>query len=1265
MLSASKSPLHKSSVYRPIKARMVVVDGNMEEVESAINAIKNHGLDIEYQSVGSPSELKKALKQIDPHVVLSEYNPQGLDLADVIRISGTENPDLPVIVIADGEDQNALGEVAGLGAFDFVSRGAIQRLGFSIRHVLDQWVMRDDLRRLEAMLSDARDTRQALMHSQARYRELVESCNSAIIRWAYDGTILFSNSFCARLFGYAPNEMAGMPLAALFPKSDAVVRDIKSMTRDMLSNPEKYVNMHHKNVRRDGTFVWIAWTNRPVTDHQGNIVEFLSIGNNITELAQEEEALRQSEKLFKNFVNSVDAAIVRLSMDGKVTFINKYGEAVLGQTEHRLIGRHFVGSILSSEDTKASEQIHKIISKNQQSVRFESRNVDGLPQVQWMHWAAKVIDFGEAIGSEILCTGIDMTERRRMEQVIREREHEIRMLVEYSPDVIVRVDRTLNILYANRATKKALGYDHEWLRGKSLNRLGFDKKKTDFWQKEVERCFRSGKENEMEFSLDGPHGKRSYQTYLVPEKGSDGCVRSVLTFSRDITVQENNRKALQYRVRFERLISALSTRFINLTTAKIDRGIETALRLIGLFAGVDRSYMFLFDESKTLMSNRYEWVNDGVLPQKDSLQGLPLADFSWLMSSLNAGKSVVVSDTRNLPSQAKNEARVFESGSIKSLICLPLVSRSQIVGFIGFDAVKRRQQWSDNVVKLLQIVGSMFVNAVERKRSDEKIQTSERTYRSIFENTGTATTIIERDTTISLANERFTGMLGYSKQEVEGKMSWRKLAHPDDLQKLETHHFERRRSPETTARHYEARLVNRKGDVLEVIIVADLIGNTDKSVVSFVDITERKKYEKQLAGEREIAEERAQEAQEGRQILEALMEYIPEAIIIADSPDVRIRMMSRYASKLLCIPESQSNVSEHERPDRWGFYHLDGTTLPSPGELPLSRTVHRGEIVMDEEWIIKRPDGSSVIILVNGGPIYGEKGEISAGVVAWRDITQRKLAEEAVKDHSRQLERVNRKLIHKNRELDEANAKLKELDSLKSEFVSMASHELRTPLTGIIGFAETLMAKDIKLSDQERDKYLSIIEAEGKRLGLLLGELLDISKIEKGVHELVTSMTNVAALARETVSSMQIPPEVNVKINADDERKLRAPLDHDRMKQVFMNIIDNAIIFGRQKVDINIDIYLEDEKTIGVQIHDNGPGIPTDELEKIFEKFYRGRKNPPGESRGSGLGLSIAKGIVQAHGGTIMARSDIGKGTSIIFTISKRKNEYANPDYRR
>ena len=147
-----------------------------------------------------------------------------------------------------------------------------------------------------------------------------------------------------------------------------------------------------------------------------------------------------------------------------------------------------------------------------------------------------------------------------------------------------------------------------------------------------------------------------------------------------------------------------------------------------------------------------------------------------------------------------------------------------------------------------------------------------------------------------------------------------------------------------------------------------------------LDITERKRAE--------------QDAEEGRRILDGIMRHAPEGITVADAPDATIRMVSRYGLELVGRPaESVVGIPDATHPERWGLCHPDTGRLARPDELPLARAVRRGEVVTNEEWAICRPDGTRVPILCNAGPIRGVDGEVVGGVVAWRDITDRKEAE--------------------------------------------------------------------------------------------------------------------------------------------------------------------------------------------------------------------------------------------------------------------------------
>ena len=242
---------------------------------------------------------------------------------------------------------------------------------------------------------------------------------------------------------------------------------------------------------------------------------------------------------------------------------------------------------------------------------------------------------------------------------------------------------------------------------------------------------------------------------------------------------------------------------------------------------------------------------------------------------------------------------------------------------------------------------------------------------------------------------------------------------------------------------------------------------------------------------------------------------------------------------------------------------------------------------------------------------------------------------------------MQEKIREKTRLLEESNRKLMELDKLKSDFVAMVSHELRTPLTSIIGFAKTMQS--LRLTPEQRRDYLRIIEIEGKRLAELIEEYLDISKIESGNFALRTAPFDFSEMVRETTDSL------NVLYAGRISSRMAEPMpqvvgDRNMLKRVLINIIDNACKYSPAESPVTVTVQTRADRIV-VSVEDSGPGIPVEDKERIFEKFYRGKNGAAGRSRGTGLGLAISKGLVEAHGGTIQLTSDRNPGTTVIIEV--------------
>jgi len=222
---------------------------------------------------------------------------------------------------------------------------------------------------------------------------------------------------------------------------------------------------------------------------------------------------------------------------------------------------------------------------------------------------------------------------------------------------------------------------------------------------------------------------------------------------------------------------------------------------------------------------------------------------------------------------------------------------------------------------------------------------------------------------------------------------------------------------------------------------------------------------------------------------------------------------------------------------------------------------------------------------------------------------------------------------------------------MKNDFISTVSHELRTPLFSILGFTGTLLREQDELDRVTRMEFLSIIHDESKRLSSLIEDVLMISRIDSG---------------RVSYKKSEIDPSVtisevcrNLKIRADELKielhlKGHVPSKHlhadpDALKQVAINIIGNALKFTPSggRVDVSLSC---DEDSMYFSVKDNGPGIPEEDLEKVFEKFYR-VEHAETAVDGTGLGLSIAREIIEAHGGTVTVKSRVSEGAEFLVRL--------------
>jgi signal transduction histidine kinase len=226
---------------------------------------------------------------------------------------------------------------------------------------------------------------------------------------------------------------------------------------------------------------------------------------------------------------------------------------------------------------------------------------------------------------------------------------------------------------------------------------------------------------------------------------------------------------------------------------------------------------------------------------------------------------------------------------------------------------------------------------------------------------------------------------------------------------------------------------------------------------------------------------------------------------------------------------------------------------------------------------------------------------------------------------------------------------LRRADTVRRDFVANVSHELRTPLTVIGGFAETLQTDDPP--EPIRRQFASHILANTRRMQRIVDDLLDLSRIESGGWVPMPSETEVRSVAADAVASAYNEASkrgVQLKVEVSDD----APMvwaDPVAVRQVLGNLVDNAV---RHTSEGSVTVFSETaDGGVAIGVRDTGGGIPAEHLPRIFERFYRVDAGRSREQGGTGLGLAIVRHLVEAHGGTLSAASEVGKGTTITATF--------------
>lgn len=592
-----------------------------------------------------------------------------------------------------------------------------------------------------------------------------------------DGYFKRINPAWCETLGYARETLLNRPYLEFVHPEDR--EKTIAEAQNLASGGTSSIHFQNRYLCPNGEYKWLEWRSTAYLE-EGSIY---AVARDITSDKEIEADLRESTQRLAEAQKVAHVGDWEIDLiSGSITWSDEmfriYGLDIFPQenfserefiSASTIIGSEYL-QYIHPDDRAASQQAIQRAIVTGESYEIEQRiqRPDGEIRDLLLRGKPVTNDTGQVV--RLFGTALDISDRKQVEQQLHWQQTLLRSMADASPLAFFVVDnRTDEILYFNQRFCEIWELQH---RAERMRRG--ELKNNDIipdcipliadLPAFIESCKplqsednRTVVEDEIEFT-DG----RTIRRFSAQIRNERDRYFGRLYLFEDITPRKEAAADLEHRMTIESLVTGISTQFINFDAHEIDRGINSTLAQIGKFAEVDRAYLFQISDDGETVSNTHEWCNRGISSQIDSLQNIPASAVPWFIGKVQRFEVVYVPAVSELPPEAATEREMFESQDIQSLLCIPMSDRGQVVGFVGFDAVREQKTWTTASINVLRLVGEIFTNALERKRVEEALQLTQfaidRTTDAIFR--------IDRDGKFLYVNEAACRSLGYSAEEL-------------------------------------------------------------------------------------------------------------------------------------------------------------------------------------------------------------------------------------------------------------------------------------------------------------------------------------------------------------------------------------------------------------------------------------------------------------------------------------------------------------------
>jgi PAS domain S-box-containing protein len=1149
-------------------------------------------------------------------------------------------------------------------------------------------------------ITERKNAEQKLKESEEKFRHLFESSPYSIILVDTKGKISDCNLSTERIFGVTKERITGRNYMDLHiqPKEHMsfFVERYKRLFKGELPEP-----MEFKVAKVDGTPIWINVQDSLVKI--GDEMFFQVIIQDISEKKEAEEQIKASEERWRSLVENAPNIISIVDRDTKIQFINR---TIPPYTIAETIGKPYTDYLTPEYYDISLDAIEQVFATGD-SGYYETKIKIPNGFVWFETYVGPIIHDDEVIAATLINN--DITERKKTEQIIKESEERWRSLVENAPNIIIIIDENKNIQFINRTIPP---YTIAETIGKNIFEYIFPKYEqnvTDI----IDHVFSTGEGDYFEVTIPYSGGIIWFESFVGPIIHEDKVI-AVTLIASDITERKNSEQMIRESEERFRHLFEMSPMGIFLTDSKgelIDCNTRTTdllgfereeligrgyLEMLSLVKAQELTSLFE-DRSKKLFQGEFVdsielpcyrkdgsliWVQmhsslikvgkepimqvilEDITTRKKAEKNLRKSEES--LRELNKQLEAKVEErTKELKMSEKKFRQIFESipdlfflvdntslildyrGKEEDLYLPPseFLKRKMAdlippeLGKKEIEAIKKTIETKEPQIfeYILPVKGieqyyearhlyfsrnqvAIFIrNITDRKLAEIKLKESEETYRTLVQTSPDAITVTDlRGKIIEVSQKAVEFYRAGSPEELIGLNSFDFIA-PEEREQASEVLLLTLKEGITTNKEYT--LVRKDGSTyigeLNASIINDAYGNPKAFIATIRDISDRKEAERQI--------------KESEEKYRNLFEDSPLSIVLIDNKGTMIDCNS-----------ATFDLFGYEKDELIGKNYLDMLQSYTEESIPQIRTrqelMKRGITPVPQEFQIFKKNKEMIWVLsqVNSLQLGGETHYLAI----IQDINERKLAEQILKESEEKLR--------------QQNIELRRIDELKNDFITIAAHELKTPLVSISGYTDFILShrKDL---DSEIREDLTIVQKNSTRLQVLINQLLDVMQIDAKKMDLQRKPVSIREIIENSIEELSyLVKEKSANISIGVREDLQLSVDSLRIMQLFSNLLSNALKFVSNGG--KIDITVEKGVTHYVfKVKDDGKGLARNELERIFQKFERieaDKDKGIEKHRGLGLGLYIAKGIVEAHGGKIWASSTgRGKGAEFYFSL--------------